>query len=1098
MFSLGGGEDDELDFSAPSGSGLKNLFSGSKKLSGSRESLKFSAPKQPKQEPKKDGTNSGVLFASVCHTYLSVNNNFASRGKLGVAITGAKTIIIYGQKQRVVSSCQIKSDTKINITAANFASYYDDQQQCWGVMFEKDFSTFLEQFAVARFTADRSLSKQLLAFTPADKCSVSSTDNVTLSYRGWIFQNDKLSSTEFDSNDCFVARLAARTIIPGWVELLPGCLVTGEYLFSIPSCHGYGEKGAPPRIPPNSDLVFRVKIMETEHADLTDTSSVESFSTPAVVNNSNNNKQEILSRMARMGGQPAFPTINNQQESSPESDANRSRASSTATNKSSSRPRRKSRSDSQDNNSVHHHHQQQPVSQPVMSTPGPLVQNGFPFAPALTTTHQPIYQVAAAPASGELRETLDLTRSVSGTVSSVEDRLRGVERALETLSSQAVLFNTNIASCPNLDTQLLMMNIQRLVNENTALKSDVKCKTVDLESRSGKITELLNRNQELVKLRNEAVEQSQNNFMESSSQASEQIRKLEQENGDLRGEMAALRSSTQGRQYEVDMRDDQIRSLRGQMESVYGENNKLQQSLFEVRSELSSLKLSSSNSQESVLQAEMVKLKERNQLCLMEKLELSNQVEDLQFRERQIQLRSEKKISQLEEMLKEGGATALLENENALLRGRLSEVEGQIEGLRSEVKQEKENSARKERRAVEMESDLRETISGLNREIDNLSTDLVTSKSQCSVLHQKLEEEVLKQRPEPPAPAPASPDKSVIVGRVKQILNGVFRAFRDQIDLEEEYTGREVMSTAMDIIKTTTLRLIAEESSGEEESEGDSSSSDDDDDDGDGDGGGPVEVRGGHRASLNSTEFEIPESSADFLNVQTGEGVVLVGEEEGDQPRDVADESFYSAVSPGQPDSSPRQLDSSPRQPDSSHRQPDSSPRQPDSLPRPREPYSSPGQPIEQNDEDLGEDVAEVEPEIVIQDPQQQHISSEEFIAREEEDQWMAVPPPSEPPPSPRIPPVVVSPPSSQLGLEATFETGRDSISVEDIADLNPEVSSYLAVCLFVRLFVCLSVCAICLFVCVHTAHGSSVGFLPGLVNRMFRLSPSCRVSLGN
>ena len=154
------------------------------------------------------------------------------------------------------------------------------------------------------------------------------------------------------------------------------------------------------------------------------------------------------------------------------------------------------------------------------------------------------------------------------------------------------------------------------------------------------------------------------------------------------------------------------------------------------------------------------------------------------------------------------------------------------------------------------------------------------------------------------------------------------------------------MSTAMDIIKTTTLRLIAEESSGEEsEGEDDSSSSDDDDN---GDSGG-VELRGGHRASLNSTEFEIPESSADFLNVQTGEDPVLAGEEEGEPSRDVADESFYSAVSPGQPDVSHRQPDSSPSQPDSSPRQPDS------------------GQPVENHEDDhQGEEVV-VEPEIVIQ-----------------------------------------------------------------------------------------------------------------------------------
>ena len=59
MFSLGADEDD-LDFTPSNGSGLMSLFGRTSSTGSSKsDSLKFSAPKQPKPEPKSDGAGSG-------------------------------------------------------------------------------------------------------------------------------------------------------------------------------------------------------------------------------------------------------------------------------------------------------------------------------------------------------------------------------------------------------------------------------------------------------------------------------------------------------------------------------------------------------------------------------------------------------------------------------------------------------------------------------------------------------------------------------------------------------------------------------------------------------------------------------------------------------------------------------------------------------------------------------------------------------------------------------------------------------------------------------------------------------------------------------
>ena len=58
MFSLGADEDD-LDFTPNNGAGLMSLFGKTSSPGGKSDSLKFSAPKQPKPEPKSDGAGSG-------------------------------------------------------------------------------------------------------------------------------------------------------------------------------------------------------------------------------------------------------------------------------------------------------------------------------------------------------------------------------------------------------------------------------------------------------------------------------------------------------------------------------------------------------------------------------------------------------------------------------------------------------------------------------------------------------------------------------------------------------------------------------------------------------------------------------------------------------------------------------------------------------------------------------------------------------------------------------------------------------------------------------------------------------------------------------
>jgi FKBP-type peptidyl-prolyl cis-trans isomerase len=108
---------------------------------------------------------------------------------------------------------------------------------------------------------------QVETLTEGTGAAPAATDSVTVHYTGKLIDGTVFdSSRNPDGTGGEPVTFPLNQVIPGWTEGLQQMKVGGKARLVIPQDKAYGERGAPPVIPPGSTLVFEIELLDAKPA----------------------------------------------------------------------------------------------------------------------------------------------------------------------------------------------------------------------------------------------------------------------------------------------------------------------------------------------------------------------------------------------------------------------------------------------------------------------------------------------------------------------------------------------------------------------------------------------------------------------------------------------------------------------------------------------------------------------------------------------------------------------------------------------------------------------------------------------------------------
>ncbi|XP_065646576.1 FK506-binding protein 15 isoform X4 [Hydra vulgaris] len=746
----GGGFSSGLGSFKSGGSSLSSLF-GAEKSSIGNESLKYSAPKQPK--PKADDVLSdpneqkpdspSLLFACAVHAFKLSNGEYVKQGKVGAAVLGSLSskdykILLYITQKKPVTSATISATFTFILQKGNYATFYDDQAQNWSICFEGDSQLldFAKWIGLARYNvSENKLITQDLNFLEDQE--IRKGDTVEIVYTGWLHAGNsfgKIFDSNKDSGKYFVFKVGKGKVIKGWEQGVIGMKKLSKRLLVVPPDLGYGLQGVGEQVPKNATLIFQVEVTRVKFAttsievttvsDLSVNNINENKSEPVNILNSNllesneegsseadsfrdraksindhinklkdestgSTKSKLLERMSKMG-HSMMPSVI-QKNDTKEHEVNTEVAIEThATSPVTVQPPVKSeypkptlRAKPDQGNQADHTKQScdsfekppvylaqnvdynqtpnnstiqpqyltsnyQPASQNIHQFYHPqqlsvyqspqVTQSGMfgppqyptvqPITPSLSSTEMNLVMTDGRLKHSEIKN--DLTR--------IMDKLDLISQKVISLDNSGKYAQVYQSQAPELEANVLLHNITRIVKENEKLRSDVEEKSRKIESLNERMSDLLTKNQQFLERSNTLIANQSDSLYSTNAQANAKVVALEELNAKLEAELSATKKQFFQVKSKQDFSEQQeaelnaeLQSLKRQLKIFKETQDKAASSTGEQETIIDELnkKLVAEKRELKQLQNKLVQLEEEHAEMLQEKNELGKNVIEL-------------------------------------------------------------------------------------------------------------------------------------------------------------------------------------------------------------------------------------------------------------------------------------------------------------------------------------------------------------------------------------------------------------------------------------------------------------------------------------
>ncbi|XP_043913905.1 FK506-binding protein 15 [Protopterus annectens] len=468
----------------------------------------------------------------------------------------------------------------------------------------------------------------------------------------------------------------------------------------------------------------------------------------------------------------------------------------------------------------------------------------------------PQYQVPAV--SGDVTSFLmtearqhntEIRMAVNKVADKIEQLASKVDEMQKTNAGNATLL-PGISSV-TMETSMILHNIQRIIQENERLKQEIFEKSSKIEDQNVKISELIQRNQRYVEQSNMLMEQRNDSLKMTTEHTQSRVLQAEQEKVKVAEQLTAATSQVSRLQLELTAHQQKEVELRKQLTAALQESERHGTLLNTLQSQLAELQETSEHAQTQYKTEKQSRKQLEGKVSTLEE-ELADVRAEKEILKKNLSERKKNSVTErqrMEEEMEEARKSYQEELENlrqVLKKSRastdqtateqLSIVQAEIES-QWQMKCDRLLAAAKEQHALQQQ-ELSEQRDAVQQKVSQLEEKLVNAKqlleSKEALLSAALEkteqleavrekysliqsrmttmkehyDSQIQQLEAKVTVEDRKTQSSDTAEEVKKIMNGVFQSLRSKFNMEDSYSGKEVLGVIMATIKTVTLQLL--------------------------------------------------------------------------------------------------------------------------------------------------------------------------------------------------------------------------------------------------------------------------------------------------